>query len=72
MEGIENIKVIVGFVLDGVADAQKAMADKEFNLKDSFLFVDNITQIGKNVQKIQSSAQFQMMGHRLNLFGFSL
>jgi len=50
MEGIENIKVIVGFVLDGVADAQKAMADKEFNLKDSFLFVDNITQIPKAIR----------------------
>jgi len=50
MEGIENIKVIVGFVLDLTEDVQKAMADKKFSVKDSFLFVDNIPQVPKAVR----------------------
>lgn len=50
MAGIDNIKVIVGFVLDLTADAQKALADKEFNFKDSFLFIDNVAQIPSAVR----------------------
>ena len=55
MEGIENIKTVVGFVLDGVSDAKKAMEDHVFNLKDSFLFVDNVIAIPK---AIHAAARF--------------
>ena len=54
-EGIENIKVIIAFVLDGVSDGQKAMADGKFQVKDSFLFVDNALQLPK---AIKSAARF--------------
>jgi hypothetical protein len=55
MQGTENVKVIVGFVLDLTADAQKALADGKFQFKDSFLFVDNAAQVPKAVR---SAAKF--------------
>lgn len=50
MEGTENIKTCVGFVLDITEDVQKSLADGRFNLKDSFLFVDNIPQVPKAIK----------------------
>ncbi len=50
MEGIENIKTCVGFVLDLTDDVQKSLADGKFNLKDSILFVDNIPQIPRAIR----------------------
>jgi hypothetical protein len=49
-EGIENIKVCIGFVLDLTEDVQTALADGKFNVKDSILFVGDIPQIPKAVR----------------------
>lgn len=53
--GIENIKNCVGFVLDITADVQTAMADGEFSLKDSILFIGDIPHVPK---VIRSAAKF--------------
>ncbi len=50
MEGIENIKTCVGFVLDLTDDVQKSLADGKFNFKDSILFVDNIPQVPRAIR----------------------
>jgi len=55
MEGIENIKTCVGFVLDLTGDVQKSLEDGKFTLKDTVLFVDNIPQIPRAVR---SAARF--------------
>lgn len=49
MKGTLNIKIILAFVLDFVADAQKAMADGRFQITDSFLFIDNVIQVPKAI-----------------------
>jgi len=50
LQNIENIKNCVGFVLDITADVQTALADGKFNLKDSFLFVDDVLQVPKVIR----------------------
>jgi len=60
MEGIENIKTCIGFVLDLTDDVQKSLADGKFNIKDSILFVDNIPQLPKAVRAASKFwAEFQ-------------
>ena len=54
-EGIENIKTVVGFVLDITGDVQVAMSDGRFQVRDSILFVGDIPQVPK---VIRSAAKF--------------
>ena len=62
MEGTLNIKIILAFVLDFVADAQKAMADGKFQITDSFLFIDNVIQVPKAIGAAkQFYAEFEDM-----------
>jgi hypothetical protein len=62
MEGTENIKTCVGFVLDLTEDVQKSLADGKFNLKDSLLFVDNVPQVPQAIKSaFRFWAEFQEM-----------
>ncbi len=62
MEGIENIKTCVGFVLDITDDVQKSLADGRFTLKDSVLFVDNLPQVPKAIRSAMKFwVEFQEM-----------
>ena len=60
--GIEKIKIILAFVLDFIADAQKAMADGKFQISDSLLFVDNVITIPKAIGSASEAyAEFKDM-----------
>ncbi len=73
MEGIENIKTCIGFVLDLTDDVQKSLADGKFNVKDSILFVDNIPQVPRAIRSAGKFWQeFQELdeGEETEIVGF--
>jgi len=52
MEGIENIKKVIGFGLEVAADVAKAGSDGKIDWKDGYLVIDDIPKIPSLIKAV--------------------
>jgi len=52
MEGIENIKKVIGFGLEIAADVAKAGSDGKIDWKDGYLIIDDIPKIPSLIKAV--------------------